>query len=86
LRFVRFAACFVGGGITGSQCTQQSLNEYLAGPEWVSRNKTTLNQSSGANQYLAIMSCWKISNGDNRWDEKADLRRDALSSQVIDAL
>lgn len=23
---------------------------------------------------------------DNRWDEKAGLRRDALSSQVIDAL
>jgi hypothetical protein len=26
------------------------------------------------------------STGDNRWDEKADLQRDALSSQVIDAL
>jgi hypothetical protein len=25
-------------------------------------------------------------NGANRWDEKAGLRRDALSSQVIDAL
>jgi len=24
--------------------------------------------------------------GENRWDEKAGLRRDALSSQVIDAL
>jgi hypothetical protein len=27
-----------------------------------------------------------ISAGGNRWDEKAGLRRDALSSQVIDAL
>lgn len=27
-----------------------------------------------------------IPSGDNRWDEKAGLRRDALSSQVIDAL
>ena len=26
------------------------------------------------------------STGDNRWDEKAGLQRDALSSQVIDAL
>jgi len=27
---------------------------------------------------------WRI--GDNRWDEKAGLHRDALGSQVIDAL
>jgi hypothetical protein len=27
-----------------------------------------------------------VSAGDNRWDEKAGLQRDALSSQVIDAL
>jgi hypothetical protein len=27
-----------------------------------------------------------LSTGDNRWDEKAGLQRDALSSQVIDAL
>jgi hypothetical protein len=29
-------------------------------------------------------SAWSV--GDNRWDEKAGLQRDALSSQVIDAL
>jgi hypothetical protein len=28
----------------------------------------------------------EFSTGDNRWDEKAGLERDALSSQVIDAL
>jgi hypothetical protein len=30
---------------------------------------------------------WKLSSTDaNRWDEKSGLQRDALSSQVIDAL
>ena len=33
---------------------------------------------------LATSKC--ASTGANRWDEKAGLRRDALSSQVIDAL
>jgi hypothetical protein len=28
----------------------------------------------------------EVSTGDNRWDEKAGLQRDAISSQVIDAL
>jgi hypothetical protein len=33
-------------------------------------------------QFLKV----QFSDDENRWDEKAGLRRDALSSQVIDAL
>jgi hypothetical protein len=40
--------------------------------------------------FIASNSCRSLSgcqiNGDNRWDEKAGLRRDAVGSQVIDAL
>jgi hypothetical protein len=35
---------------------------------------------------IALCRAITISIRDNRWDEKAGLRRDALSSQVIDAL
>jgi hypothetical protein len=41
---------------------------------------------SGASKLSRLLSTVLISIGDNRWYEKAGLRRDALSSQVIDAL
>jgi Transposase len=43
-------------------------------------------EDGGVNKVADGQNYPEVSTGDNRWDEKAGLRRDALSSQVIDAL